>query len=162
MSHRRGTARYSASTLSVGIVRLREVVEQVVGEHLDRRHGQERQEDAGADYAEHIAEAGARAHLDVFRDVAEDLAPLEHAVAEHRQALLEQDDVGRFLGDVDGAVHGDADVGGLEGGTVVDAVPQKADDVPLSVQGIDDGRLLGRRDFCEHGRGLGQSGQLIG
>ena len=136
---------------------LREVVQQIVGQHLDRRHRQERQEDAGAEHAEHVAEIRAGAHLDVFGDVAEDLAALDHAVAEHRQALLQEDDVGRFLGDVDGAVDRDADVGGLERRAVVDAVAQIADHVPVAVQRIDDRRLLRRRDLGEHRRGLGQA-----
>ncbi len=140
---------------------LREVVEQVVGEHLDRRHRQERQEDAGAEHAEHVAEIGAGAHLDIFGDVAEHLAALDDAVAEHGQALLQQDDVGGVLGDVDGAVHRYADVGGLERRSVVDAVAQKADDVALAVQGIDDGRLLRRRDLGEHDRRLGEICQLV-
>ena len=102
--------------------RLRKVVEQVVGEHLDRRHRQERQDDAGAEHAEHVAEIGARAHLDVLRDVAEDFAALENAIAEYGQALLEQDDVRSILGDVDGAVHRYADIRGLQGRSVVDAI----------------------------------------
>ena len=56
---------------------------------------------------------------------------LQHAITEHCQALLEQDDVSRFLGDVDGAIHRDADVCCLECRTVIDAVPQEPDDVPL-------------------------------
>ena len=56
---------------------LREVVQQIVGEHLDRRHRQERQDDAGAEHAEHVAEIGACAHLDVFGYVAENLSALD-------------------------------------------------------------------------------------
>ena len=81
---------------------LREVVEQVVGQDLDRRHRQERQEGAGAQDAEHVAEVRAGAHADVFEDVGEDLAAFHHAFLEHQQALLQQDDVGGFLGDVHG------------------------------------------------------------
>ena len=36
-------------------------------------------------------------------DVAEDFPAFDDAFTEHCQALLEQDDVRRFLGDVDGA-----------------------------------------------------------
>ena len=46
--------------------RLREIIKQVVGQNLDRRHRQEGQEDARAEHAEHIAEIRARAHPDIF------------------------------------------------------------------------------------------------
>ena len=90
---------------------LREVVEQVVEQDLDRRHRQEGQEEAAAHHAEHVAEIGAGAHLDVLDDVAEDLAALDDAVLEHEEALLQQDDVGGLLGHVHCGVHGDAHVG---------------------------------------------------
>ena len=140
---------------------LREVVQQVVGEYLNRRHRQERQEDAGAEHAEHVAEIRTRAHLDIFGDVAEDFAALDHPVAEHRQALLEQDDVRRVLGDVDRAVHRYADVRGLQRRSIVDAVAEKSNDVALPVQGIDDCRLLRRRDLGEHSGRLGQACQFV-
>ena len=129
---------------------------------MDRRHRQERQDDAGADHAEHVPEVRARPHLDVFRDVAENLPAFEHTFTENRQALLEQNDVGGFLGDVDGTVDRDADISSLEGRTVIDAVAKKTDDVPVAMQGINDRRLLRRGDFGEYGRGLGQTRYLIG
>src|SRR5450759_4779871 len=45
--------------------------------------------------------------------------------------------------------------------SVVDAIPQEADDVPLAVKGIDNGRLLRRRHLGEHRRGLRQVRQLF-
>ena len=51
---------------------------------------------------------------------------------EDQQALLEQDDVGRLLGDVDRGVDRDADVCGLQRRAVVDAVAEEPDDVPLA------------------------------
>src|SRR6266404_4112648 len=62
---------------------LRDVVEQVVDQHLDGRHRQEGQEIAAAHHAEHVPEVRAGAHLDVLDDVSEDPAPLEDAVLEH-------------------------------------------------------------------------------
>ena len=62
MSHGRGLAICSGSTSSVGIAVWRDVVEQVVGQDLDRRHRQERHEDARSQHAEHVAEVAARAH----------------------------------------------------------------------------------------------------
>src|SRR5450432_2206901 len=56
---------------------LREVVKQIIGEHLDRRHRQKRQEDTGPEYTEHVAKIGTRAHLDIFGDVAEYLSALD-------------------------------------------------------------------------------------
>src|SRR4029434_3770382 len=46
--------------------------------------------------------------------------PLHHAVVQHVQRLLEQDDVGRVAGHVHRGVHRDADVGGAQGRRVVD------------------------------------------
>ena len=46
---------------------------------------------------------------------------------QHQQAVLQQDDVGRLLGDVHRRVDRDAHVGGLERRRVVDAVAQEAD-----------------------------------
>src|SRR6516225_1047196 len=68
--------------------RLRKVVEQIVGEHLDRRHRQKRQKQAGAEHAEHVTEIGTRPHFDVFRDVAKDFTPFNDAVLKHQQALF--------------------------------------------------------------------------
>ncbi len=42
------------------------------------------------------------------------LAPFDDAFLQHQQALFQQDDVGRFLGDVDGGVDRNADVGGFQ------------------------------------------------
>ena len=54
---------------------LREIVEQVVGQDLDRQHRQERQERARAQHAEHVPEVRAGGHLDVLDDVAEHPRP---------------------------------------------------------------------------------------
>src|SRR5579883_2952064 len=53
---------------------LREIVKQIVRQHLDRQHWQERQEGACAEHAEHVAEVRACPHFDVLCDVAENLA----------------------------------------------------------------------------------------
>ena len=64
-----------------------------------------------------------------LRMLAKTFRPSTHALLQHQQALLQQDGVGRLLGDIDGRVHRDADVGGPEGRGVVDAVAQEPDDV---------------------------------
>ena len=85
--------------------------------------------------AEHVAEVGAGPHADVLEDVGEDLSPFQDPFLQHQQALFQQDDVGRLLGDVDRRVHRDAHVGGAQGRRVVDAVAQEADDVALGSAG---------------------------
>jgi hypothetical protein len=81
-------------TLVGGDGRLREVVEEVVGQHLDRLHREEGQERAGPDDTEHVAEVGAGGHLDVLDDVAEHSPPFQHALLQNQEAVLQQDDVG--------------------------------------------------------------------
>ena len=57
------------------------------------------------------------------------------------QAVFHQDEVGRLLGDVDGLVHRDAHVSGVERWGVVDAVAQEAHDgthpLPVSYTHLD-------------------------
>ena len=59
---------------------MRKVIEQVVGKHLDRQHGQERQERAGPHDTEHVAEAGAGGHLDILDDVAKHPTPFHDSL----------------------------------------------------------------------------------
>ena len=108
---------------------LREVVQQVVRQDLDRRHRDEGQDRARAEDAEHVAEVRAGSHPHVLEDVGEDLAPLDDAVLDDQEALLEQDDVRRLLRDVDRGVDRDPDVRDAERRRVVDAVAQESDDV---------------------------------
>ena len=89
------------------------------------------------------------------------LTMLPKTLRQHGQTFLKQDDVGGFLGDVDGAVHRDADVGRLERRPVVDAVPHEADNVPLAMQCLDNRRLLRGRHLGEHRGTLRRLGHLI-
>ena len=62
--------------------------------------------------------------------LAKTFRPSSTPCLEHQQALLQQDHVRRFLGDIDGRVDADAHVGGSQGRRVVDAVAHEADGVP--------------------------------
>ena len=115
---------------------------------------------AGANDAEHVAEVRAGAHADILEDVDEDLAAFQHAFLQHHQALLQQDDIGGFLGDIHGVIHRDADIGGAQGGGVVDAVAHEPDDVAFALEGLDDALLVRRREAGEHVGGLDGLGQL--
>ena len=128
----------SSSTWSVGMPVCEMSYSRLLSKHLYGRHGQERQEIAAAHHAEHVAEIRARAHFDVFDDIRENLASFHDAFFQHEQAPLEQDDVGRFLGDIHRGIHGNAHVGGLERRGVVDAVAQKAHGLALALEALDD------------------------
>src|ERR1700676_937254 len=107
---------------------LREVVEKIIGQHLDGGHWDKRQEGAGAQYAKHISEVGTRPHTDVLKDVREYLPAFDHSAFENHQILLQQDQIRRFLCDVRSRVHRDADIGSSQGGSIVDSVAHEADD----------------------------------
>ena len=57
---------------------LGKVIEQIVGQDLNRGHGNEGQEGAGAHHAEHIAEGGTGPHADVLEDVGKNLPPFNY------------------------------------------------------------------------------------
>ena len=125
---------------------LRKIVEEHAEQDEDRAQRDERQQGRSPDDREHVAEVRRRAHADVLLDVAEDATPFVDAVDQHQQGFLQQDRVGRLLGDVDGRVDGDADVGRLEGEHVVDAIAHEADRMSLPLEGADDLLLLGGRE----------------
>jgi len=126
------------------------IIEKIVGQHLNRQHRQEWQEDACAKHAEHVAEIRAGAHFDVFRYGCENLAPFDDASCNTIRLFSSRNDVGRFLGDVDGGVDRYADVGGFQRRAVVDAVAEKADDMAPGGEAADDAGLLRRRNLGEH------------
>ena len=139
--------------------RLRKVIQQVIRQHLDRRQRQKRQEQARPQHTEHVADIRAGAHADVFGDIDKYPASLQYAAAQYQQVLFQQNDVGRLLGDIDGAVHRQAHVGRLQRRTVIDAVAEKADHVPLAAQQTHHARLLRRRQLGKDARALRQIGQ---
>jgi hypothetical protein len=61
---------------------------------VEGQHRQERQQRAGPQHAEHVAKVGAGGHLDIFNHIHKRFPALDHALLEHEQALLEQDDIG--------------------------------------------------------------------
>src|SRR3954468_22818257 len=87
----RGRASWSSSTASVGIGTCEKIVQEIICQHLDGRHWQERKEGARTEHAKHISKVRARPHADVFENVREYVPALEHAPAEPHQIFLEQD-----------------------------------------------------------------------
>ena len=128
MSQCDGRAQLLRVDLVGGDGELAGVVEQVVEQDLDGQHRQEAAGTADAPAALNmLPKLLRRAHQHVLDRVGEDAPALGDAVGEHAEVLLQQDDVGGVLGDVGGGVDGDADVGGVQGERVVDAVAEEAD-----------------------------------
>ena len=98
----------------VGDWDLREVVEHVVGQNLNRSHGKEWQKGTCPQDAEHVSEVGTGSHADVLDDVGEDFSSLDDTPFQHHQVLLQQNQIGRFLGDVGRGIDRDANVRGAQ------------------------------------------------
>ena len=82
---------------------------------------------------------------DVLEHVVVELAPLGDGLHDRGEVVVGEDHLGGVLGDLGARSHRDADVGGLDRRSVVDAVPGHRDDVALLAQGLDHQHLvLGR------------------
>ena len=99
---------------------------------------------AGPQHAEHVSEVAAGAHADVFEDVGKDPTAFDHSLLQHHQIFFQEDQIGRFLGDIDRRIHGDPHVGGPQRRGIVDPVPHEAHHMPPALKGFDDALLMGR------------------
>ncbi len=131
--------------------RLADVGEQIVGEDLNRHHGQVGNEDARPQDAEHVPDVAACGHADVFEDVGEDPAPLDDSGLEDEERLLEEDHVGRGFRDIDRRVDADPDVGCPESHGIVDAVAHEPHGVILCLQRPNDSLFVRRQDADARG-----------
>jgi len=133
---------------------LGEVVEKVVQQDLHREHRQERQEQSASRHAEHVAEARAGSHEEIFHDVPERPSAFEDPDAEDLESRLEEDDLGRFLRHIDGAGDGDADVRRVERRCIVDPVTDVTDDVPSGTERLQHPAFLSGVEARKHVRPL--------
>ena len=118
-------------------------------EHGDERHPEDGDVD-GEDVGHRLVE------------VVEDPAPLADAAGDRAEVVVGDDQVGGLSGDVGAAsAHGDADVGGAQGGGVVDAVAGHADDLTVGVEGADELKLLFGHHAGEHVDGSGSAGEFV-
>ncbi len=129
---------------------LRDVVQQVLHQQLQRQHRQERQEGGGHQHREHIAEVGTGGHADVLQHVVERAPAPDDTFLQHHQVLFQQDDVSRLLGDVHCTVHTYADIGRTQCRGIVDAVTEEADHLALGAQLAYQPFLAQRRQPGEH------------
>ncbi len=127
---------------------------------MHRQHRQERNKRTGHQHREHIAEIGTGGHLDVLEHIGEGAAAFEHALLQDHQALFQQDDVSRFLGDVHGAVHRNTDIRRAQRRRVVDTVAHKPHHVPVGLEQAHDALLVARCQLGEYVGGFHGLGQL--
>ena len=79
---------------------------------------------------------------DVLGEVVEDLATLLDGVDDGGEIVVGEDHAPGVLGHLGPRSHGDADVGRLDGGRVVDAVPRHGHHLALPLQGVDQQDLV--------------------
>ena len=103
-----------------------------------------------------------------FIVLAKVLRPSSMPLSRTLEVALQQHHVGRLAGDVDGAVDGDADIGFVQGGRVIDAVAEVADecraaarrDDALLLVGIDLDKQVGLQHAAEQ-RVAGEARQFL-
>ena len=138
-----------------------DLVDQRQQYQLQGAHGQKRQEQARDGHGQHIAKVGAHRGLEVLEQVAVSAAAFDDAALEHAQVLLKQDDIGGFLGNIDGRIDRDAAIARTHGGGVVDAVAHKAHGVAEHLaHDTYQARLLQRRELGEEVGFLGALGKF--
>ncbi len=130
---------------------LRRVEAQVLHQHLRREHGQEGQHQPGRQHGDDVAEVGGERDPQIGGDVAAAPPARQHGVADRGEVLLRQHDVGRLPGHVHRVAGADADIGGVQGGQVVDPVAQETGGVAAGPQRRDDTGLVLRGAAGEDG-----------
>ncbi|CAM5350633.1 hypothetical protein SSTU70S_00265 [Stutzerimonas stutzeri] len=127
----------------------RDVGEEIVQQDLLGQQRQERQEERRHSHADHVAEVGAGSQVDVLERVGEGAPAFIDALADQRQLVAQQHEVGGLLGHIHRGVHGDADIRGVQRRRVVDPVAEKAHHMTGLLQRADDALLLVGIDLGE-------------
>jgi hypothetical protein len=91
----------------------------------------------------------ARRNRYVLERVRERAPPVRHPRAQHVEVALQEDDAGALPCDIHRLVDRDTDVGCVQRGSVVDAVPEVADRVAGALERAHDALLLLRIDLRE-------------
>ncbi len=118
------------------------------GGHVDPQdlHGQDRQrcaENDGREDDEAFAHVGGQGPDDELGEVVEDPAAFFDGGFDGGEVVVGEHHVRGFLGDLGAAeAHGDADVGLLQRGRVVDAVAGHGHDVVAGLEAFDEAELL--------------------
>ena len=89
--------------------------------------------------------------MNYLLDVSVNAPALSYGVLYRRKVVVEQNHVGGLFGDVGARyAHGDADIGLLQGGTVVHAVARHGGDFTRALQRFDYSQLIRGRYAREH------------
>ncbi len=106
-------------------------------------------QDGGVDHQLEDRGQDGQLHLDVGGDPPVDVAAQVDCLDQGGEVVVGQDDLGGLLGDFGAAAHGDADVGLLEGGGVVDRVAGHRDDLAVLLHELGQPKLVFRGDPAE-------------
>src|SRR5258708_692146 len=134
-----------AEAESVGDDRDRAEAHGGAGEHRAEQPAENGIEYAGGDGdAESVVK---KSEEQILFDVADGGAAKFSGAQDAAQIAFEQSDAGGFDGDVGAGTHGDADMGGGESRSVIDAVAGHGDDAPFLLQFGNNLRFLRGRNF---------------
>ena len=106
------------------------IVKHVVKQYLCRKHWEKRKEQGTSRHAEHVAKIGTGPHHDVLHNVAERATSLNDALLEHAQVTFQKYHFCRGLSDINGAIHGNADISRMERWSIVNPVAKVSNSVP--------------------------------
>ena len=77
-------------------------------------------------------------HEHILQRVGKSHPPLAHTLNEDIEILFEQHNIGRLFGNIDRAIHGDADIGRMKRRGVIDPISHISDDMPGFLQSEND------------------------
>jgi len=127
----------------------------VVEQYLRGQQWQKRQPERGRGHAEHVAEIRADGRQNVLERVGERSAALVDTVAQNVQVLFQQHQVRGDLRHVDGGIHRNADIRGVQCWRVVDPIAQVTDNVPCLLKSQDNALFLMGIHLGEDGGAFG-------
>ena len=118
-----------------------------------------------AEHGEHLAHIGAQQVAQELADVVENASSFAHGCDDGAEVVVGENHFRALFGYFSaGNAHGDADIGGFDGRSVVHAVAGHGHDIPLPLQRFDDFQLVFRRDSRIDGHFTGHlvEGRFVG